>query len=115
MTALRRTPLPTHGDPGLQPERTVLSWTRTTVALALVSSVLLRWAWVYGPWVFLLVMILTGLSGGIYLTQGTRYRRGVRGLVEEAVPPKAGAVLTLTGTLLLLGAASIGLVLAAEG
>lgn len=115
MTTPDRTPYPTHDDPGLQPERTVLSWTRTTVALALISAVLLRWAWVYGPWVFLLVLVLIGLSAGIYFTQGVRYRRGVEGLVGEAVPPKAGAVLTLTGALLLLGAASIGLVLAAAG
>ncbi len=105
-------PFPRHGDPGLQPERTALSWTRTTVALAVVSSVLLRWAWAYGPWIFPLLIILLGLTAGIWFTQRRRYRRGVEGLRGDAVVPAAGAVATLTGALLLLGAGTIILVLA---
>ncbi|QYH20323.1 DUF202 domain-containing protein [Corynebacterium aquatimens] len=32
-----------HADPGLQPERTSMSWSRTAISMLVVSSILLRW------------------------------------------------------------------------
>lgn len=103
---------PPHGDPGLQPERTVMAWTRTTVSLAIVSAVLLRWAWVYGAVGFVLVVVLWGVAVGILFTQRHRYRERVGGLVADRAEPKVGAVLTLTAAVLLLGAGALLLVLA---
>ena len=42
-----------HSDPGLQPERTTLAWTRTVVAMLVVGAVMLRWAHLYGSAVML--------------------------------------------------------------
>lgn len=38
-----------HGDPGLQPERTVLAWGRTTLTLVTASAIFLRWIPEHGP------------------------------------------------------------------
>lgn len=101
-----------HSDPGLQPERTSLSWTRTTVSLSVVSMILVRWAWVYGPWVFALVGILLALAATIYLTQQARYQADVQGLISEVAPTNILSILVLTGSLWVLGAGAIALVLA---
>lgn len=100
-----------HNDPGLQPERTALSWTRTAVSMALVSMILLRWAKVYGVWIFVLIGLLLGLSATIYFTQRARYRAGVRGLLENAVPPNILSVVILTSGMLVLGMSGVFFVL----
>lgn len=102
-----------HDDPGLQPERTALSWGRTAMAMALVSMVLLRWAAVYGGWVFVLIGVLLTLSSAIYFTQRRRYRGGVRGLLENAARPNLGSVIAVTAGMLILGAGGLILVLSA--
>ena len=89
-----------------------MAWTRTTVSLAIVSAVLLRWAWVYGVVGFVLVVVLWGMAAGILLTQRHRYRERVGGLVEDRVEPKVGAVVVLTAAMLLLGVGALLLVLA---
>lgn len=104
----------THSDPGLQPERTTLSWTRTSISLAVVSMILTRWSRVYGPWVFALITLLVLLAATIYFTQQSRYQSGVRGIVDEAAPASIGSVLTLTAAMLIFGAGGLLLILAPE-
>ncbi|MEX5259689.1 DUF202 domain-containing protein [Kocuria sp. CPCC 205263] len=67
-----RTLDPAHDDPGLQPERTILAWGRTVLALITAAAICLRWISHHGPFVLALftVAVITGTA--IYLTQRTR-------------------------------------------
>ncbi|MGP6173189.1 DUF202 domain-containing protein [Corynebacterium sp. A21] len=100
-----------HQDPGLQPERTDMAWTRTALAYALCAAVLLRWAWVLGPMVLLLVLGLLAVSLTVALTQDRRYRRLVHSIVAEQAPANLGGVLLMSGALVLFGISAIVLVL----
>ena len=111
MISARRPAQRLHADPGLQPERTTLSWTRTSISLAVVSMILLRWARVYGPAVFPLVALLVVLALGIYFTQRSRHSSSVQGLLSESAGPAVGSVITLTTALWIFGIGGLLLVL----
>lgn len=100
-----------HSDPGLQPERTALAWTRTALAMSLVSMILVRWAWVYDPWVLSLIVVLAVIALGIHLTQRRRYLDEVDGLLSNSAPVSIGSVLALTAAMLFLGASGVILIL----
>lgn len=101
-------------DPGLQPERTTLSWSRTLLALITVSALCLRWTPQFG----LVTLWVPGLAVVAALAIGTTQRertvRSVRGIQDEQSvvnwAPKAALVvvmLALAGiclALVLLGA-----------
>lgn len=92
-----------HQDPGLQPERTVLSWGRTAMALFAAALIFLRWMPHYGLW----VLILTGVAGtiavSIYATQRSRYSARRRGIAAERFHSDVGAVFWTSGSVLLMG------------
>lgn len=100
-----------HGDPGLQPERTVLSWGRTMLLFALVGAVFLRWMPHYGNWTVLLSLLCAAVAAGIYLTQRVRYRRQSRGVAAEQVEADVVAVLATTGAVVALGVLGVVAVL----
>ncbi|AGG65585.1 DUF202 domain-containing protein [Corynebacterium callunae] len=100
-----------HDDPGLQPERTILAWNRTTVSMAVCSAILLRWLSFYGPIVFIPVAILVLLAVFILVTQRLRYRRQAQGVAHEEMPANIIGVVSLTSTMLLLGICGIVFVL----
>lgn len=102
---------PRHRDPGLQPERTVLSWGRTLVVFTMVSAVFLRWLPHYGAWMLVLVAAAGLVAAAIYGSQHRRYRRQVEGVDAEGVRPDVTGVLALTMATLGLGAASVFAVL----
>lgn len=101
-----------HNDPGLQPERTILAWNRTTVSLAVCTAIILRWTNVYGATILIPVGFLVVLSLFILVTQRLRYQQQALGLARERVPPNLIGVVTMTATLMLFGAAGIFFVLA---
>jgi len=94
---------PLHVDPGLQPERTVLSWGRTMLVFALVGAVFLRWMPYFGLWTLALTLCCAVVAGCIYLTQKVRYSRQSRGIVEGRVEADVRAVLATTFATFCLG------------
>lgn len=98
-----------HSDPGLQPERTSLAWSRTIVSLLLVSAILLRWAFYYGAWLLPIVTLLMTVGIVLQLTQRSRYRHRVAGLARNRVAPSVLGILCLSATAIATGI--VGLVL----
>ncbi|NNG20367.1 DUF202 domain-containing protein [Naumannella sp. ID2617S] len=100
-----------HQDPGLQPERTNLAWSRTGMALVLVGLLHLRFVGHFGP----VVLPVLGIVGVVALvtsmTGRRRYRRRVRGIREESLQPAARSVLLLGGSVLLLGTCTLLIIL----
>lgn len=108
-------PPPTHTavelDPGLQPERTSLAWSRTWLAMVTVSAVFLRWMPHYGP-AMLLVPALTLLAAvSIALTQRYRAHRDVLGIRHELGVADPWPPLLLLLLVLLIGGAGSWFVL----
>lgn len=102
-----------HGDAGLQPERTSLSWTRTVLATLAASAITLRWSDSYGPAVLVLFSALVVLALTIVARQRARYRHAARGLATGRLEANVAAVGLMTLVLTVLGGGGIALVLAA--
>lgn len=102
MTAPPRVPF----DPGLQPERTLLAWRRTCLALAVASAVVVRFAGeAIGPAAAVLGIVGIGAAAAGYLRASLRYRHAHEGLTQSGELPIDGLALALvTVTLLLIGA-----------
>lgn len=101
-----------HEDPGLQPERTVLAWGRTMLALVTVSVIFIRWLPQYGLPILLLVAVSVIAAGTIYLTQQQRYRTSAHGIRKECIDADTTAVLWTSFAGLLLGGLAVTVVLA---
>jgi hypothetical protein len=101
-----------HPDAGLQPERTILSWGRTTLSLCVVSSVFLRWLPHYGVPILALVVLAVAGAAAIYLTQRRRYGVRARGIAQNQLHADVAAVLWTTGAVMVLGVLCLGVVLA---
>lgn len=92
------------GDPGLQPERTALSWTRTALAIAVNALLSIRAGFVAGePWLVAVGVLLFAASGAA-VAIGTVRRRQLSG-DRLVITPPAGALLGVAAATLL---ASIG-------
>ena len=94
-------------DPGLQPERTLLAWRRTCLALGLGSVVAVRLtAAEFGAVGIALGAVGVLLATGAYLAATLRYRRSHRELTSDTVLTADGRALgLLAATALLLGIA----------
>jgi uncharacterized membrane protein YidH (DUF202 family) len=92
------------GDPGLQPERTALSWTRTALAIAVNALLSIRAGFVAGePWLVAVGVLLFAASGAV-VAIGTARRRQLSG-DRLVITPPTGALLAVAAATLL---ASIG-------
>lgn len=109
---MTRAPLPTHNDPGLQPERTTLSWSRTVLATCVCSATLVKFVYTFGPAVFGAVAVLLTGAVTILLTQRGRYAGQVRGINNDSVQPNVRGVFSITALLLCFGAITIVLMVA---
>lgn len=92
-----------HQDPGLQPERTVMSWGRTTLALCVAAMVFVRWLPHYGVGTLVLIGVCLLAAGGIYFTQRTRYRQSSQGIVQERIHADVVAIFSMSAAVIGLG------------
>jgi uncharacterized membrane protein YidH (DUF202 family) len=96
-------------DPGLQPERTMLAWRRTALALVVIAAVATRYLAVeLGPYAAMLGGAGILLATIALASAHHRFRKVVRGFhaadAREAPLPTAGRTLALTA----LAALAIG-------
>ena len=85
-----------HGDSGLQPERTVLSWNRTAMSLFLVALLTTRW---FGDYAVVAICVATlVLTAGAWAlsVQSRRYRRQSSGLQSESIHPARVDILVMS-------------------
>ena len=108
-------------DPGLQPERTLLAWRRTALALVVVSAFATRYLAVeLGPVAGALGGAGILLSAFAVASAHLRYRKVVHGFAAadagEAPLPAGGRTLALVAaSALAIGAAGLAIVLALAG
>lgn len=101
----------THGDSGLQPERTDLAWGRTTMAMVVAAAVFLRWLPHHGWFVGTLVAAATVTALAINFTQKRRFHRAVRGINRETMPPNIGSTAAVAASVVVLAVLGIYTVL----
>lgn len=101
----------THEDPGLQPERTLLSWTRTLMLMLVVGGFFIRWAPSYGAVVLWLFGAAALVAAGVWAGQRRRYALADAGITSEQYPPAVGGALSLCLAVMSLGGVALVLVL----
>jgi uncharacterized membrane protein YidH (DUF202 family) len=101
-------------DPGLQPQRTTLAWTRTAIGCGALTGFLVRNAVVTGRVVDVVGAALTATMTVLVLVLGRRRRDRIRAcLVAERSPLVPHAVVTVTALAsAAAGAVIIGIVTA---
>ncbi|GAA3324998.1 DUF202 domain-containing protein [Paeniglutamicibacter sulfureus] len=98
---------PLHLDPGLQPERTVMSWGRTTLSLCVAALVFLRWLPHYGVGILAMIVLALLAAGSIYATQRHRYTVASHGIKSERLRADVVAILAMSIAVLSLGVVGI--------
>lgn len=101
-----------HDDPGLQPERTSLSWSRTLLALVLVSTLFVRWAGVHLQFVIVMLVLTVTVAGAIYVSRQRWHARGVAGIQADHIHPNLRSVFGLSVAVTLVGLVGVAAVIA---
>ena len=96
-----------HHDPGLQPERTVMSWGRTVLALGVLSLTFLRWWPAVGAWAFGPAVVAAVGGAAVLATQRRRYVAQSRGIAGEWARPALASVAGMVA--LVVGLAALGI------
>ncbi|MCR8674711.1 DUF202 domain-containing protein [Micrococcus sp. HG099] len=96
-----------HHDPGLQPERTVMSWGRTVLALGVLSLMFLRWWPAVGAWAFGPAVVAAVGGAAVLATQRRRYVAQSRGIAGERARPALASVAGMVA--LVVGLAALGI------
>ncbi|MEZ5153408.1 DUF202 domain-containing protein [Rhodococcus zopfii] len=101
---------PTHGDPGLQPERTSLAWLRTAAVLGAVALGFMRFA--PGPGIVVVVIGLLCLAPALYLllTAGRGHRARVRRFAAGTAAQHWWRNVVVTAAVAVLALASVVLI-----
>ena len=95
-------PIDVGRDPGLQGERTALSWTRTCLALAVNALLALRNGFIAGQVAVIVIGVVLLAATGAFVIYGTLRGRALAGHGHHHVPQAAPAV-----PILLLAAAAL--------
>ncbi|MFJ5699655.1 DUF202 domain-containing protein [Arthrobacter sp. NPDC093139] len=101
----------THGDAGLQPERTDLAWGRTTMSMMVAAAIFLRWMPHHGWFAGTLVAaaVLTALA--INLTRRRRLHRAIRGIQQDGMAPDIASTAAVAASVVVLAVLGIYTVL----
>lgn len=92
-----------HPDPGLQPERTTMAWTRTLVSFLVVAGLSMRVSASVHEIAFLLITVIAMMAAlNITVRQAGRYERSNTGLVEEKIRPQVWSVIVMSTAVTLL-------------
>ncbi|MGO4187819.1 DUF202 domain-containing protein [Pseudarthrobacter sp. TAF60_1] len=100
-----------HGDPGLQPERTDLAWGRTTLSLAVAAAVFLRWMPHHGWFVATLVAASAVTALAVNFTRRRRFHRAINGIKHEAMRPDVASIAAVAASVIVLAGLGIFTVL----
>ncbi len=100
-----------HADAGLQPERTLLAWNRTLLALIVCGCLFLRWAPTHHFLAILPAALALMVALAIRAGLRKRYQRSVSGIVEERMVSSIESVLGLAACLAVLSLFEIGALL----
>ena len=98
--------VPADGDPGLQPERTALAWTRTALAIAVNALLSIRAGFVAGePWLVAVGVLLFAASGAVVAIGTVRRRQLSADRLVITAP--AGALLGVAAATLVASAGGV--------
>lgn len=102
---------PTHGDAGLQPERTDLAWGRTAMSMVVAAAIFLRWMPHHGWFVGTLVAAAVATALAINLTRKRRFHRAIHGMQQERMTADVAVTATVATSVVILAALGIYTVL----